>query len=124
LVEIRETVQEVVVPSYVETEAPKRATAASLPLAHVSEEELLGYGVPAEWISDVRSATEETLLTVADHLPAEAAEAVLELATGGKPRPPLARLADGPTRRHRTNACLIEPQAEWGCRQRYLRRGK
>jgi Rad3-related DNA helicase len=94
LVEIRETVQEVVVPSYVETEPAKRATAASPPLAHVSEEELLGYGVPAEWIDDVRSATEETLLTIADHLPAEAAEAVLELATGGKPRLPQPVAAD------------------------------
>lgn len=27
----------------------------------------------------------ETLLLLADHLPAEAAEALLELATGGKP---------------------------------------
>ncbi|PWB81020.1 MAG: DNA helicase, partial [Candidatus Methylomirabilota bacterium] len=32
--------------------------------------------------------TEDTLLAVADHLPAEAAEALLELATGGKPRVP------------------------------------
>ncbi len=86
LVEIRQTVQEVVVPSYVEAEPLPRASAVSPPLAHVSEEELLGYGVPAEWLGDVRSATEETLLTLADHLPAEAAEAVLELATGGKPR--------------------------------------
>ena len=33
-----------------------------------------------------RAATEDTLLALADHLPAEAAEALLELATGGKPR--------------------------------------
>ena len=33
-------------------------------------------------------ATEDTLLALADHLPAEAAEALLELATGGKPRVP------------------------------------
>ena len=35
---------------------------------------------------DVRKATEDTLLALAEHLPAEAAEALLELATGGKPR--------------------------------------
>ena len=35
-----------------------------------------------------RSATEDTLLALTDHLPAEAAEALLELATGGKPRVP------------------------------------
>ena len=41
---------------------------------------------PPEWLADVRQATEDTLLALADHLPAEAAEALLELATGGKPR--------------------------------------
>src|SRR5690606_27164484 len=45
-----------------------------------------GYGVPADWLADVKGATDDTLLTLADHLPAEAAEALLELATGGKPR--------------------------------------
>ena len=48
----------------------------------------MGFGVPAEWLADVRLATEDTLLTLADHLPAEAAEALLELATGGQPRKP------------------------------------
>ena len=37
---------------------------------------------------DVKTATEDTLLVLPDHLPAEAAEALLELATGGKPRLP------------------------------------
>src|SRR5262249_39445927 len=46
------------------------------------------YGVPAEWLKDVKSVTEETLFDLTDHLPAEAAEALLELATGGKPRMP------------------------------------
>jgi superfamily I DNA/RNA helicase len=55
--------------------------------ADVSEQELLGFGVPTEWLGDVRKATEETVLNLADHLPAEAAEALLELATGGKPAP-------------------------------------
>ena len=52
----------------------------------ISDEELLSYGVPSEWLADTRQATEDTLLTLADHLPGEAAEALLELATGGKPR--------------------------------------
>ena len=47
---------------------------------------LLGYGVPAEWLVDVREADEDGLLALAGHLPAEAAEAVLELATGGTPQ--------------------------------------
>ena len=54
----------------------------------VEDEELLKYGVPQEWIADVRAADEDTLLTLADHLPSEAAEALLELATGGQPEMP------------------------------------
>lgn len=90
LVEIRETVKEVLVPIYVQTELPLVQTPAPQKLAlfaSVSDDELLGYGVPTEWLADVKKATEDTLLIVADHLPAEAAEALLELATGGKPRP-------------------------------------
>ncbi len=91
LVEIRETVKEIVVPVYVQTElalAPKPAAEKRPIFAGVSDDELLGYGVPAEWLGDVRKATGGTLLGLADHLPAEAAEALLELATGGKPRAP------------------------------------
>src|SRR5437899_3819644 len=86
LVEIRETVQEIVIPTYVE--APKPVAAKKPLFAHISAEDLLSYGVPAEWLNAVRQATVDTLLTLADHLPGEAAEALLELATGGKPRAP------------------------------------
>ena len=55
--------------------------------ANVTDEHLLAYGVPAEWLADVKQANEDSLLTLAEHLPAEAAEALLELATGGKPQP-------------------------------------
>ena len=95
LVEIRETVKEVIVPVYVQPELPVPKQARKPPLfADKSDDELLGYGVPAEWLDDVRSATEDTLLALTDHLPAEAAEALLELATGGKPRVPEPVLAD------------------------------
>jgi len=84
LVEIRETVQEIVVPKYVEA---AQCPATKPPLfAHVAAEVLLGYGVPEEWLPDVQQANEDSLLDLADHLPGEAAEALLELATGGKPR--------------------------------------
>jgi superfamily I DNA/RNA helicase/mRNA-degrading endonuclease RelE of RelBE toxin-antitoxin system len=86
LVEVRETVQEVFRPIFVETSRPA-APAAPL-FANVAESDLLGYGVPAEWLQDVRKATEDSLFALAAHLPAEASEALLELATGGKPRPP------------------------------------
>jgi mRNA-degrading endonuclease RelE of RelBE toxin-antitoxin system len=91
LVEIRETVKEIVIPVYVqpETTAPQKSpTEAKLIFAARSDDELLGYGVPPEWLKDVKTVTEDTLLALADHLPAEAAEAILELATGGKPRVP------------------------------------
>ena len=86
LVEIRETVQEILIPTYLE--APKSAT-AKLPLfAEMSDDDLLTYGVPPEWLSDVRQVDEDSLLSLADRLPGEAAEALLELATGGRPIPP------------------------------------
>jgi mRNA-degrading endonuclease RelE of RelBE toxin-antitoxin system len=103
LVEIRETVREIIVPLYVDEAAASRGrkakagqgTAPALLFAGRSDDELLGYGVPAEWLADVKAATSVTLEALADHLPAEAAEALLEIATGGTPRiaPPPAAAA-------------------------------
>jgi len=96
LVEIRETVQKIVIPIYVQSELPVAPTPTAEPkliFATTSDDELLGYGVPAEWLADVKKATEHTLLALTDHLPAEAAEALLELATGGKPRVPTLAVA-------------------------------
>ena len=95
-VEIRESVQQIVVPVYVQSElalVPPSATASKPLFAGRKDDELLGYGVPAEWLDDVKQATDATLLALADHLPAEAAEALLELATGGKPRVPAPAMA-------------------------------
>jgi len=84
VVEVRETITEILVPVY----KPSEVEAARKPLlfANTRDEELLSYGVPIEWLSDVKKADEDSLLLLADRLPAEAAEALLELATGGKPR--------------------------------------
>ena len=57
-------------------------------LKGVSREDLLGYGVPSDWADEVLATDEDELLKLADHLPAEAAEALLELATGGRPKAP------------------------------------
>lgn len=87
IVEVRERVEEVVVPAYVapvDTEEP-----ASPPLSEHTVEDLLKYGVPAEWTDDLLAADEEQLLIIAERLPSEAAEAVLELAIGGRPRMPV-----------------------------------
>lgn len=86
LVEIRERVEEIAVPVYVEVQRPKPAKPPLF--THLVDEVLLGYGVPAEWLADVRAATEDTILTLSDHLPREAGEALLEVATGGKPQIP------------------------------------
>lgn len=85
IVEIRETVQEVFVPQYVEAAEPQPKFKKPALFASHSEDELLGYGVPLEWLADVKKADEDSLLTLTDHLPEEASEALLELATGGTP---------------------------------------
>ena len=91
LVEIRETVKEVIIPTY--TEVQKPAIPVKKPLFdNYSDAELLKYGVPPEWLDDVRKASDDTILELADHLPGEAAEALLCLATGTLPQiiPPAA----------------------------------
>lgn len=85
LVEIRERVEEIPVPVYVEAAHP----AAPPALAGFSAKQLLAYGVPEEWLADVMQADEDRLLELVEHLPSEAAEAVLELATGGTPTAPM-----------------------------------
>jgi hypothetical protein len=91
LVEVRERVQEITVPKYVETvqeTSPRRV------FHNISEGTLLTYGVPPEWVPEVLNATEDGLLEIAGHLPAEAAEALLNLATGIRPPVP-ERVAPG-----------------------------
>lgn len=86
MVEIRERIEEIAVPKYVDVPQPIQP---KLPLfSGLAAEELLGYGVPEEWVEDVQKATEDTVLELADHLPAEAAEALLDLATGVTPQAP------------------------------------
>jgi len=85
LVEIRESVREIVVPKYVDEEVPAPLKPALFD--RFSDDELLEFGVPTDWLADARMATEDTIFDLSDHLPREAAEALLELATGGKPAP-------------------------------------
>lgn len=87
IVEIRETVEEIVVKNFVEEKI-------ELPRIFVNEteENLLLWGVPTDWINTVREATEDTILDIANHLPMEAAEALLLAATGGRPEPVVANI--------------------------------
>src|SRR5882762_2783275 len=57
LVEIRETVREITIPKYVE--AAEAARLKPCLFADTPEDELLGYGVPAEWLAEVRKANED-----------------------------------------------------------------
>ena len=90
-VEIRESIKEIVVPKYVKEERVKPPI-----FVDITEETLLRYGVPAEWISDVLAANDDSLLEIAEHLPSEAAEALLDLATGGYPNFPVSTKTGNP----------------------------
>lgn len=87
IVEVRERVEEVVVQQPVAAPVPAARVLPRL-FDHYSDEELLGYGVPEDWLADVRNATDETLLELASHLPSEAGEALLALAVGERPERP------------------------------------
>jgi superfamily I DNA/RNA helicase len=88
-VEVRERVDEIVIRR--ESPAAAKQASAKQPLfGHMSDADLLGWGVPTEWLAEIRAADEDSLLTLATQLPAEAAEALLDLATGGTPRRPQA----------------------------------
>ena len=93
IVEIRETVRETVRPSY-GAENPPGAPAKPALFAETPEDELLAYGVPAEWLEEVKRANEDGLLDLAERLPTEAAEALLQLATSGVPDRPAPTAAD------------------------------
>jgi len=84
LVEIRERIEEITVAKYIEIE--QLVAAKPVLFAKHSDDDLLNYGVPFEWLTDVRQATEDTILELADHLPGEAAEALLDLAVGVIPK--------------------------------------
>lgn len=90
LVEIRERVVEI--PRYVEVEQP--APPKPRLFEAIADDELLSYGVPEEWLADVKAADEDSLLELATHLPDEAAEALLNLATGSAPVPATPVAAD------------------------------
>jgi UvrD-like helicase C-terminal domain/AAA domain len=88
IVEVRERVQETMVRKLVEVEQPVAPVCAVMPLLlpGITDEEMLSYGVPVDWLADVKAATEDTIFDIAEHLPREAAEALLDLAVGGKPQ--------------------------------------
>lgn len=93
IVEVRERVEEIAPPAPARP-APVAARGARVPFSPLSAENLLGIGVPPDWVADVQAATEDGFLTLAEHLPAEAAEALLDYAVSGRLRPPPEAPAD------------------------------
>ncbi len=63
---------------------------APLPFRALKAHDLLSVGVPTEWVEDMLGATEDGFLALANHLPAEASEALLQFVSTGalsKPEP-------------------------------------
>jgi hypothetical protein len=90
IVEVRERVEEVAPPptfDFVFPEPAKdkeKAAAPPAPFSSLDDNALLSIGVPADWLADVRAASEDGFFALAVHLPAEASEALLEYAATGR----------------------------------------
>jgi len=66
----------------------KAAKAAPL-FAKLTRDDLLSISVPEDWIEDVLRADDDRFLALSDHLPAEAAEALLEYVSTGTLKAPV-----------------------------------
>ncbi len=80
IVEVRELVEDIkiqskTVPSDIYEDLP-------VIFENLDNEQLLSIGVPEDWIEDILNADEETFLNIAEHLPLEASEILLEVASG------------------------------------------
>lgn len=79
IVEVREVVQTVT------RHEPERTVKRAI-FADISNEQLLNYGVPEVWLPAVRALVDhDALLELASELPAEAGEALLDMALGRMP---------------------------------------
>ena len=64
--------------------APPKPTLGQL----LTDDEMLAYGVPPELLDVVRRENEDGFMRIYGHLPGEAAEALMQVLTGNKPRVP------------------------------------
>ena len=99
LVELRERVEEIAPPRPAPAEPPPLATTdvprePYLPplFLALSHDDLLSVGVPEDWLESVHLSSEDSFLELADHLPAEAAEALLDYVATGELKPPAPEL--------------------------------
>lgn len=95
IVEVRERVEEVAPQASFDFAAPAATATSALALfAGLDDDALLSVGVPADWLADVRAAGEDGFFALAAHLPAEAAEALLNYAATGRLTVPVPAPAD------------------------------
>lgn len=104
IVEVRERIEEIALPRVfqepldrgealgIPTKKPSNKPPAppTFPFKDLARDDLLSVGVPQDWLDDVIGASEDRFLDIANHLPAEAGEALLEFAATGvlnKPTP-------------------------------------
>lgn len=80
IVEVRELVEDVTMQQpMISDDLPEASPAI---FAKLERDQLMSIGVPKDWIEDVLSADEEIFFRLVDHLPQEAAEILLEVASG------------------------------------------
>ncbi len=90
IVEVRERVEEATAP-YLPKLGPHAFSVADSPgepylpgpFSRLSEQALLGVGVPEDWVIDIRQASEDDFLDIAGHLPSEASDALLDFVSSG-----------------------------------------
>lgn len=96
IVEVREVVEEAqpdLARWWSQPEAPLPMVAeapARFLFEGLTDDALLSVGVPGEWLTPVRRTAEDDFFDLADHLPREAAEALLEYASTGRLAAPAA----------------------------------
>ena len=95
IVEVRELVEDIAAPYFTKMEPLAYGVADSpdqsylpSPFSRLSLQALLGVGVPEDWVVDIRQASEDGFLDIAEHLPAEASEALLDYVSTGILRQP------------------------------------
>src|SRR5690606_33653488 len=101
IVEVRELVEEAVIPHRSESQY---ATVETPLFANLDKDDLLSIGVPLDWVADVQAVTEDSFFELAVHLPEEAQEALLEYATTGqltRAAPPVENPLDHPDTQRR-----------------------
>jgi hypothetical protein len=64
--------------------SPEKPAPPAYPFAALSDDAMLDVGVPRDWLDAVRATTTDSLFAALDLLPAEAAEALMDFATGGR----------------------------------------